>query len=461
MTQKVLRLSGQLQLMESEGHQYAMITNASQLATLPFDQVHGIVLHSDWERESLKVLHTLRSSRELHHYLMPVFLQYPSEHKLLAQQVDGAWERQSAYQIKRQVVAIWERLAELRHARPADGSKESLLLKTVQYIYSRGQKLSAKRDRNALIGYTYPFLNSFWAVEDNLHLVEHLAEFQREGYLEGKLVDKVNLCTECDSSYLNFRETCSKCGSLELETENLIHHFRCAYVGPESDFQRDNQLICPKCDKKLRHIGIDYDKPSEISNCQTCGHHAQDTPMKAACVDCGHEMDLDAIHTRPIYDYTLSELGAQIAKQGLARHNASNFPSSLPIGTIGWEFFQLVLQQELERTKLRPGSSFIGSLQLNTEAFHFLGPDTKEQLRHEILTIIRSYLRAADVLSSKGFDHYLFILPEMTLEEAADLEDLLQYNLSKLIGDNFTDIQPYVEVLLQPLSTNLDPCILS
>lgn len=183
--------------------------------------------------------------------------------------------------------------------------------------------------------------------------------------------------------------------------------------------------------------------------------------MKAACVDCGHEMDLDAIHTRPIYDYTLSELGAQIAKQGLARHNASNFPSSLPIGTIGWEFFQLVLQQELERTKLRPGSSFIGSLQLNTEAFHFLGPDTKEQLRHEILTIIRSYLRAADVLSSKGFDHYLFILPEMTLEEAADLEDLLQYNLSKLIGDNFTDIQPYVEVLLQPLSTNLDPCILS
>jgi hypothetical protein len=307
----------------------------------------------------------------------------------------------------------------------------------------------------------YGFLNSFWDTADNLQLLELLHKNQAAGYLEGRLVDKVNLCHHCDGTYLNFRETCGKCGSLDLEAENLIHHFRCAYVGPESDFQKEGQLICPKCDKKLRHIGIDYDKPSEISNCQTCGHQAQDAPMKAACVDCGQEMDLEAIQTRPIYSYKLTELGAEVAKQGLQKDNASSLNGSLPIGVIGWEFFQLVLRQEIERTKLRPGASFFGTVNLDPAPFSFLGPDAKEQLRLEILTIIRSYLRAADILTSRGFEQYVFLLPEMTLEEAANLEDLLQYNLQKLLGDNFTDITPFVEATLQPLHTNLPPCILS
>ena len=72
---------------------------------------------------------------------------------------------------------------------------------------------------------------------------------------------------------------CPKCKIKKLFSEYSIHHFVCGYVGPESDFFQDKKLICTKCNRELRHIGVDYDKASIITECKN-GHVFQDLMLK-------------------------------------------------------------------------------------------------------------------------------------------------------------------------------------
>lgn len=428
------------------------------LSELPFTDLSGIILRGS-DRDNEAMLQQLRKSKQPDQYLLPVFLHQPPRDRSLEYQVDGIWDTMPKYQMYTRVQAIRARMNELQ-AHYKTGN-EDWLRKTLQYLYTREQPLRARRDRTVSTGYGYPFLGSLPVGKDPLRLLQQLDKQVKAGYLTPTLVDKVNLCRSCQGSYLNFRETCAQCGAIDLEVENLIHHFRCAYVGPESDFQQDHQLVCPKCDKKLRHIGIDYDKPSEISSCRRCGHQAQDTPMQAACVDCGEQMPLEAITTRSIHNFALTPLGEQAAVEGLTKNIASCISSSQPIGVIGWDFFQILLQQEVQRARLRPDASFMGCISLRVEAFDRLGSEAREMLRREILQIIRSYLRPVDTLSSADFSRYAFVLPEITEQEAAHLENILQHNLQKLLGDNVVDVSDLVEVSLQPLTPKSAACILS
>ena len=45
---------------------------------------------------------------------------------------------------------------------------------------------------------------------------------------------------------------CTKCQSKRLRCVNVIHHYLCAYVGPEYDFKVSaGELICPKCARRI------------------------------------------------------------------------------------------------------------------------------------------------------------------------------------------------------------------
>ncbi|MBR1787559.1 MAG: hypothetical protein IJ762_00005 [Bacteroidaceae bacterium] len=85
-------------------------------------------------------------------------------------------------------------------------------------------------------------------------------------------VERIHLCPNCQSSHLIFAECCPKCESSHILQEPMIHHFRCANVSPESTYSYDGELRCPKCRHRLRHIGVDYDRPTDTYSCQECGH---------------------------------------------------------------------------------------------------------------------------------------------------------------------------------------------
>lgn len=97
-----------------------------------------------------------------------------------------------------------------------------------------------------------------------------------------------------------------------MHQESVLHHFRCANVSPESTYEYDGQLRCPKCRHFLRHIGVDYDRPSEIYTCQDCGNTSLHSDMRVFCTQCHSTLKTSELHPFEIYEYEFTPKG-QIA----------------------------------------------------------------------------------------------------------------------------------------------------
>ena len=144
---------------------------------------------------------------------------------------------------------------------------------------------------------------------------EHLCN---EGLLKRKFFDRFHVCSRCDSTRLHVREECTECRSSNLAEEAYMHHFACAYQGPESEFRRGSDLICPKCRRELSHFGFDYDRPGMMIVCSSCSHSASEPAVGFVCLDCCTHADSDSCRTRDTFSYQLTEQGAAFAEHGHA-----------------------------------------------------------------------------------------------------------------------------------------------
>jgi len=170
------------------------------------------------------------------------------------------------------------------------------------------------------------------------HLVAREAEtLCAQGLLRQEFFDRFYLCPRCDSARMHVREECSKCRSADLVEESYLHHFKCAYQGPESQFRHGDQLICPKCRRELTHFGFDYDRPGSMIVCQACGHAASDPAIGFVCLDCDTHSDSDACPTSDAYSFQLTDDGLGFAEFGNAflgqAHDVLRF-ADLPVELI-------------------------------------------------------------------------------------------------------------------------------
>src|ERR1700730_9752103 len=148
-------------------------------------------------------------------------------------------------------------------------------------------------------------------------LVQREAEALCEhGLLKREFFERFHMCPSCDSYRLHVREECSQCRSSNLSDEQYLHHFRCAFQGPESDFRRGDELICPKCHHELTNFGFDYDRPGTMIVCGSCGHAASEPSVGFVCLDCRSHTDSDVTATRDVFSYRLTDQGIGFAEKG-------------------------------------------------------------------------------------------------------------------------------------------------
>ena len=194
-------------------------------------------------------------------------------------------------------------------------SDEFYTFKILNYYYTRKKNIVPIINRKSLTGYSYTRIEAFFENKNDAYTKSRM--LLREAFLGGSLarnyVDTSHLCKNCHSGFLNFREICPKCTNHNLKVRNLIHHFRCAYVGIDKDFVLKDKLACPKCSSELKNLGVDYDKPGKIFLCKNkkCNHEFQDAPVGVHCVDCKTEQSPDELIVKKIYAYELTNLGYQ------------------------------------------------------------------------------------------------------------------------------------------------------
>ena len=194
-------------------------------------------------------------------------------------------------------------------------SSNQFFIRLTRFLISRKKtELVPKLDVSASTGYVIPVFDLFYRL-GHYELSEYFVFMQsmtEKGlFRTSKFVNKVFLCPTCLNSHILFLQSCPKCGQSAIHTEEVIHHFRCANVSPEHTYNFGGQLRCPKCHKMLRHIGMDYDRPTTIHTCSTCGNTFIEPKMKSVCTNCHNNHDADELIPQDIYLYEITSEGRQ------------------------------------------------------------------------------------------------------------------------------------------------------
>ena len=160
-------------------------------------------------------------------------------------------------------------------------------------------------------------------IADSDDLETAISKLEKEGFLETRFFERVHHCPKCKSARLLIREECHACESANLTEESYLHHFRCAYQGPESDFRQGDELICPKCRRTLGHFGQDYDRPGTTVKCNSCSELTTEPMVAFVCVDCAARTSADATPTRDVSMGEVTEAGRAYLKSGQAFFGAT------------------------------------------------------------------------------------------------------------------------------------------
>ncbi len=194
-------------------------------------------------------------------------------------------------------------------------SSNQFFIRLTRYLISRKKTiLEPQLDVSASTGYVIPVFDLFYRLgfyELSEYFVFMQSMTEKGLFRTSKFVNKVYLCPTCLHSHILNIHSCPKCGQSSIKMEEVIHHFRCANVSPEHTYNFGGQLRCPKCHKILRHIGVDYDRPTTIHTCNTCGNTFIEPKMTTICTSCHETHDADQLIPQDINIYEITSEGKQ------------------------------------------------------------------------------------------------------------------------------------------------------
>jgi GGDEF domain-containing protein len=323
------------------------------------------------------------------------------------------------------------RLAGIAEMAGESSMKEIVLLR---FLYTReGYCLSPVRNLSSSLGYSYPLAQLLVdaAPGKELELIEELEE---NLLLTGKLIDRINLCPSCEHFQINVREVCPSCNSINLSEEATIHHYRCAYVGREKDFREGSALRCPKCRRELRHIGMDYDKPSEDLWCDECGANFSEPSISCSCLNCGTTFPPERAISRQIKEFSLTPEGNRAAEEGMLPNYGLMDILREGVGLYKLEVFKEFFKLEVLRCRRYEISSTL--LHLVIEGFdNFIeqeGIKQAKSLRKELSYLFDATFRKTDIVTQLDGDENLIIFTHTDVDGVKRAVERLQEGIRNI-----------------------------
>ena len=312
--------------------------------------------------------------------------------------------------------------------------------KVLNFMYTRDLKtLKPFVDLNSIIGYTFPEISVHFDNAEEAQVLEIFEWAEREGLIWPDFQERIYLCNHCSSGFLSYREVCPHCNSSNSKSEDLVHHFPCAFIGPISDFKNaiDNTLTCPKCNKDLRHIGVDYDKPAIIHHCNSCDNNFQDFFVKAKCISCSQDVEVQYLIPKSINVYKLTKKGRSAATNGFL---SSGQEVEDIFGTINMSTFKIMLHYELERVKANPSqktSIALVNFENIFELYNKIGKKAEKNLLEDLVNMIRENIKPSDFIAFENSSTlYLGLINADAMKAEQQLMEL-NILIEKAIKTNF------------------------
>ena len=311
---------------------------------------------------------------------------------------------------------------------PANDDRLGLTALALSISRQRAIEPQLNPDRPTM--FDYPLLAG---IPDQRSILETLASAK---LLKRQFNDRAYLCEGCNGSRMLARDVCPVCRSADLEQETLIHHYRCGEQAAKSRFLKDDELVCPKCDRTLRHFGVDYDAPGPVYFCHACH---KTSPEPEACFRCGDcetiTRGLDA-QTMDWFSYSPTEVAHTALAEGrLPGLHLERFLGDLP----GWRTprdFALTLDMthRLSTRYKRPYSLLQVDTTATATAIAEGGKSVVAQIQNLMIELVRQAVRETDIFVV--FDkRLLLLLPETSAENCEVLIERLHKRAAEALGE--------------------------
>jgi len=439
--------------------EFGIVTNNEPWSNEKFLRFDAIIIEGadvDFIRETV---FRIRKHHNTDLYLKPIFLlKSTSSNDLVVNElIDGViFSLEQVEILVEKVRAIHLKINEIITVKSVSFEAE-IINKVINLLTSREKKyLKAIPYMQSGIGYFFPELSVNFASIDEFNAIKIMQIAENEGLFTSLFNERIYLCTNCSGGYLNYREVCPQCNSSHSKTEDLVHHFPCAYVGPINDFKNtiDDELNCPKCNKTLRHIGVDYDKPSVLHTCQKCSHQFQDSHVKAKCIACLFDNDVQNLVAKEIRDYKITRKGISVSYNGYI--STSKDFDEVP-GTVKYDVFKIMLKYEIERLRQNDYVSNIGFVHLSNagEIYSRIGVDRQKSLIGEMINILRNNLRSADFISFYDASTLVLSMNEIPNKIANKILNEISNLTIRLMKMNFKSVEIQIKTNAIELNTEV------
>lgn len=304
-------------------------------------------------------------------------------------------------------------------------------------------------------GHTYGHVAQVLGPEVNaLECLERLAS---EGLATRSLANRLRLCPVCSKGRINYRETCPQCGSIDVAHEDMLHHFPCAHIGPLTDFQNDGELVCPKCRKTLRHIGVDYEKPAGQFQCRHDGFIFAEPNVEAQCLTCSNTCNPSDTFQKIIYTYTLTPLAEEAAREGRIRGaDLATILKSKFTGLYTRQYFEHEMAREMARAKRYSEALTLALVEIeNFENVTSAHPARAAEYAESVFTAISKDLRVLDATCVWGSNILGVLLPG-TPEDGAKIVTQRMYERVAALEHLYSIQQPAIAVGLVSYDDSLN-----
>lgn len=331
--------------------------------------------------------------------------------------------------------------------------------KALNYMFTRDlNTLKPLVDINSSIGYCYPVISVNFDMFEEVKAIELLEWAEKENLIWPDFYDRVYLCSNCKGGHLSFREICPNCDSANIKSEDLVHHFPCGYIGAISDFRNkvDTVLTCPKCSKNLRHIGVDYDKPSIINHCQNCNDVFQDYLVKAKCVQCKTDTDVQFLVSKNLNIYKLTKKGRNSAVGGI--YTSDYALNNEVAGTLDLKTFSTMMHYEQERIKanaLLNSVLVVFYFENIFDLYRIISKSKEKSLLSEFVDIIRDNITPADFICINNPSIISVCINDESLDDAKIMVLKISNMIQELVMNNFDRFDLEINSNVEALSKTI------
>ena len=296
-----------------------------------------------------------------------------------------------------------------------ENTSETILSFLKAMVSENKKSIQPVSDPNKNLGHFYPDLSRH--IENIGNGVEFLQHLVERNLLQSSVANRIRICPACSAHQLNYREVCPRCQSVDIHSKETIHHFSCGHVNVIEHYRRGAELVCPKYDKQLRHIGMDYERPTDYSQCNACNYIAPEPDVQVQCLQCGSTYKTDDTLERIICSYNLTEEAIQAVSSGqLEGLNLDTLLHDRVTGLYSRQYFEHQTEKEFARATRYKQEFSIFMIKINDlEHVRDHHADYLDDYVKSILGAITDHLRLLDTTCIWDPETVAILLPETGL----------------------------------------------